>query len=174
MCLWTPSSSAHTLNPSLTLNSPLFHRSPPQIRHHTPVPTTRRSPPCRPFLSLYILTPPRHLLQGRALKEVDSAFFERTQAAEAARDIETAAGVRLQKVWRGRTVRKHIQYWTGHASLLERCTRGYLGRLHALRMRMARDEERQRAYFDAHVTIIQLRFRGASSSRTLTRHTSTA
>ncbi|KAL1520859.1 hypothetical protein AB1Y20_022420 [Prymnesium parvum] len=104
-------------------------------------------------------------LRGRAMKEIDEAFFEMTTAAEAARERETAACVRLQKVWRGRVLRWVLKFWTWHACLMERCARGYLGRLRSLRKQLRRDEERQRAFFEAHAIVIQLRFRGFYSRK---------
>jgi len=62
-------------------------------------------------------------------------------------------------------VRWTIKHWAWHAALVERCARGYLGRLKALRKQIARDEQRQRDFFEAHATVIQLRFRGFHSRK---------
>jgi len=104
-------------------------------------------------------------LRGRALAEVEAAFFELTQQAEAAREAETAASVRIEKSWRGYKTRVVITSWNVHALVMNRVTRGYLSRQRAARMRIARDTERQRAFFDAHASAIQLRFRGFHSRK---------
>ena len=58
-------------------------------------------------------------LQTSAIAEVEAAFYAKTAAAEAARPAETAAAVRLQSAWRGRTTRVLIAFWAEHALLME-------------------------------------------------------
>lgn len=100
-----------------------------------------------------------------ALAEIDASFFEMTTAAEAARDREAAASIKLQKVWRGQLLRWNLKYWNWHASIVGRCARGYLARLQALRKQIKRDQDRQRDFFEAYATVIQLRFRGFHSRK---------
>ena len=99
--------------------------------------------------------------------EVEAAFYERTQAAEAARPSEETACTRLQSAWRGRTTRVLIAYWAHHGLIVERITRGHLGRQCARRLRIVRDTKRQRDYFDAFAAPMQLRFRGFHSRKYL-------
>lgn len=106
-------------------------------------------------------------MRVNAAAEVEAAFYEKTAAAEAARERETAASVRLQSAWRARTTRVLIAYWTEHALEVERVTRGHLGRQVTRRLRIERDLLRQRAFFDAYATCIQLRFRGFHSRKFL-------
>jgi len=106
-------------------------------------------------------------LRANASQEVEAAFYSHTAAAEAARGAETAAAVRLQSAWRARTTRVLIAFWAEHALLMERVSRGHLGRQLARRKRIERDLLRQRAFFDAYATAIQLRFRGFHSRKYL-------
>lgn len=99
--------------------------------------------------------------------EVEADFYAATAAAEAARDSETTAARRLQACWRGRTTRLLLAFWAEHALKVERVTRGHLGRQTARRLRIERDLIRQRAFFDAYATAIQLRFRGFHSRKFL-------
>ena len=99
--------------------------------------------------------------------EVEDAFYAKTRAAEESREDETGAAVRLQATWRGRTTRILIAYWAEHALLVERVSRGHLGRQEMRRKRIARNLLRQRAFFDAYATAIQLRFRGFHSRKFL-------
>jgi len=106
-------------------------------------------------------------LSSTAVAEVEAAFYAKTAQAEAARLSETAAAVKLQATWRGRTTRILHAYWTEHSLLVERVSRGHLGRQKARRARIERDLLRQRAYFDVFATQIQLRFRGFHSRKYL-------
>ena len=51
--------------------------------------------------------------------------------------------------------------------MVERVSRGHLGRQEMRRKRIARNLLRQRAFFDAYATAIQLRFRGFHSRKFL-------
>jgi len=106
-------------------------------------------------------------MHASVASEVEAAFYERTQAAEAARPSEETACTRLQSAWRGRTTRVLIAYWAHHGLIVERITRGHLGRQCARRLRIVRDTKRQRDYFDAFAATIQLRFRGFHSRKYL-------
>jgi len=106
-------------------------------------------------------------LQASAAAQVEEAFYAKTAHAETARVLETAAAVKLQAQWRGRTARVLLAYWGEHALLVERISRGHLGRQEARRERIRRDLQRQKAYFDAFATAIQLRFRGFHSRKYL-------
>ena len=74
---------------------------------------------------------------GTAAAEVDAMFYERMKAAEAARPAEVAACTKLQSAWRGRTTRVLIAFWSYHGLIMERITRGHLGRQTARRLRIA-------------------------------------
>lgn len=106
-------------------------------------------------------------LSASAEAEVADAFYAKTAQAEAARVSETAAAVKLQSVWRGRMTRVLIAYWAEHALVIERVSRGHLGRQRARGERIERDLLRQRAFFNAFATAIQLRFRGFHSRKYL-------
>lgn len=106
-------------------------------------------------------------LESSARGEVSQLWFSNCQTAEAARPTETAACTRLQAAWRGRTTRVLIAFWAYHLLIMERVTRGYLGRQKARRAAIERDTALQRAYFDALATTIQLRFRGFHSRKYL-------
>ena len=79
--------------------------------------------------------------------------------AEALRDRETRKAVRLQSAHRGRALRLEVAEWNAMALVIERCTRGHLGRQQARRLRIERDTRRQRSFFDALATTVQKRFR---------------
>lgn len=104
-------------------------------------------------------------LRAVAPPELEASFFELVAAAEAARPVESAAATRLQKAWRGRAVRGVLAFHGASALFVGRCVRGYIGRLRASERRRARDLERQRAFFDAFATAIQLRYRGFASRK---------
>ena len=72
--------------------------------------------------------------------------------AEMLRDRETRKAVRLQSAHRGRAVRLEVAEWNAMALVIERCTRGHLGRQQARRLRIARDTRRQRSFFYALAT----------------------
>jgi len=99
--------------------------------------------------------------------EVEESFYQRTAAAEAARSVEEANCTRLQAAWRGRTTRVLVAFWAHHGLIIERVTRGHLGRQRGRRLRIARDIGLQRDYFHAYATTIQLRFRGFHSRKYL-------
>ena len=106
-------------------------------------------------------------LRESAPAEIDAAFYAATQAAETARPSEEAACRRLQAAWRGRTARVLVTYWAHHGLIVERITRGHLGRQQARLARIARDVRLQREFFDAFATTIQLRFRAFHSRKYL-------
>ena len=85
--------------------------------------------------------------RGAAVDEVTAAFYAKTAAAEAARDAETKACVRLQSAWRGRTTRVLLAFWSLNGLNIERVTRGHLGRQTARRAMIDRDLRRQCAFF---------------------------
>jgi len=97
-------------------------------------------------------------LRARA-EEIDLLFYERSKVAEALRDRETRKAVRLQSAHRGRALRLEVAEWNAMALVIERCTRGHLGRQQARRLRIERDTRRQRSFFDALATTVQKRFR---------------
>ena len=101
---------------------------------------------------------PRFPNAARAV-EIDLLFYERSKVAEALRDRETRKAVRLQSAHRGRALRLEVAEWNAMALLIERCTRGHLGRQQARRLRIGRDTKRQRSFFDALATTVQKRFR---------------
>lgn len=103
--------------------------------------------------------------KASASAEVEEGFYERTCAAEASRLAEVAACTRLQAAWRARTARVLIAFWSYHVLIMERISRGHLGRQTARRLRIARDTRQQREFFDAFATAIQLRFRGFHSRK---------
>lgn len=105
--------------------------------------------------------------QASAADELSAAFYEATAAAEASRPAEEAACTRLQSAWRGRTTRVLIAYWAHHCLIVERTTRGHLGRQAARRLLIERNTQRQREFFDAFATTIQLRFRAFHSRKYL-------
>ena len=92
-------------------------------------------------------------------EEIDLLFYERSKVAEALRDRETRKAVRLQSAHRGRALRLEVAEWNAMALVIERCTRGHLGRQQARRLRIERDTRRQRSFFDALATTVQKRFR---------------
>ena len=105
--------------------------------------------------------------RASAGSNLESEFYLRTQEAELARPREVAACTRLQAAWRGRTARVRIAFWSYHVLIVERTSRGHLGRQRARRLRLARDTMLQHAFFDAYATTIQLRFRGFHSRKYL-------
>jgi hypothetical protein len=56
-------------------------------------------------------------------------------------------------------LRLEVAEWNAMALVIERCTRGHLGRQQARRLRIERDTKRQRSFFDALATTVQKRFR---------------
>ena len=121
--------------------APSLHFPDRASRHRTPTLLTLRTP-----------------FAARA-EEIDLLFYERSKVAEALRDRETRKAVRLQSAHRGRAVRLEVEEWNAMALVIERCTRGHLGRQQARRLRIGRDTRRQRSFFDALATTVQKRFR---------------
>jgi len=107
------------------------------------------------------------VFKAAAAAEIEAMFYARTVEAEVARPAETRATVRLQSAWRGRTTRILIAYWAEHAAFIERVARGHLGRQVARRRFNQLELVRQRTFFDAFATAIQLRFRGYHSRKYL-------
>lgn len=99
--------------------------------------------------------------------ELSEAFYVKTALAESMRPRESAACTRLQSAWRGRMTRVLIAYWAHHGLIVERIARGHLGRQRARRLRIERDTQLQREFFDSFATTIQLRFRGFHSRKYL-------
>ncbi|KAG1670166.1 hypothetical protein FOA52_000878 [Chlamydomonas sp. UWO 241] len=97
---------------------------------------------------------------------VVAEYFEKSRAAEAGRAREGAAALKIQSAARGFLVRHRIRRLAAVAVTVQRCWRGYLGRLRAAVARDEADRALRKAYFDAAATTVQSHWRGYHSRKT--------
>ena len=99
--------------------------------------------------------------RGAVLDELQSLLSE----AEAALPLEAEAALKIQRLFRGQTVRALVQRWRDAAGFIQRVFRGHMGRLrsHAARAEVLRVE--RLAVFHYHTLAVQKTFRGYYSRR---------
>lgn len=90
-------------------------------------------------------------------------LLEKTSEAEAHREEETNAAVRIQKHFRGYMVRASLATLTAAAIVIQSCYRMYKGQLKAEAQRRELDRRKRERYFHLAAVEIQRHWRGYSS-----------
>ena len=90
-------------------------------------------------------------------------LLEKTSEAEAHREEETNAAVRIQKHFRGSMVRASLATLTAAAIVIQSCYRMYKGQLKAEAQRRELDRRKRERYFHLAAVEIQRHWRGYSS-----------
>lgn len=92
-------------------------------------------------------------------------YYDKQRDAEEHRTHETAAAIKIQRLWRGYIARKYLAFLHEQATTIKRVWRGYRGRLLARAMREYEKEVMYQDYYNTMATKIQKTFRGFLSRK---------